>query len=830
MAGSMARAALAAGMMAAALAGPAGSALGATVAVGGASASFHRARVIGPAPSRQTVHMTVTLRPRDLTALIGYAHAVSTPGTAVYRHYLTPAQFAARFGAAPGRVTLVRRWLRSRGLTPGPLSTGALSIPVTATAGRLQHALGISLARLALPGGRRAMAARAAPVVSTAIAGAVQSLVGLDTVARRPLSRRRLPGAARAPLAAGHVVTGGPQACTGARSAAAAQSAYTADQIASAYGFTGPYRAGNRGAGTTVAMYELEPVAPTDLAAYESCYGLHTDLGYVRVDGGAGSGGGSGEAALDIENFISLAPSSRVLVYEGPNSNSGNPGSGPYDTFASIVNQDRAQVVSVSWGECEAALGATDAQAENTLFAQAAIQGQTIVAAAGDSGSEDCNTGSGLPQTQLAVDDPASQPLVTGVGGTTLATLGPRPAESVWNDAGNTTGTALQPGAGGGGISNFWAMPTAQRTAASSLGVLGAGLTGSACGASSGYCRQVPDVAMNANPATGYLIYWNGNHADPGQPAGWQVIGGTSGGAPVWAALFALADSSPGCTRSSLGDALPALYRAAAGAYGANFNDVQNGNNDFSGTNGGRYPAGPGYDEASGLGTPNATSLVAGLCANALRLENPGDQSAAAHATVALRLRSADVAGAPVKLAAHGLPPGLRLASASGLISGVPRRHGRYRVQLTAQDGRSVISRRFVWRIGTPAIVRGSSIAGVTGRSPVLSVTVAAGSGSPPLSTVTLSLPSSLSLTSTRGVDASSGPLPVPFRARRAGRSLVLTLRRAVGAVTVLVGPRGLAVAAGRRPRSVRGASLGVLLTDSSGGISSVSIRPHVSG
>ncbi|MEO9120164.1 MAG: S53 family peptidase [Solirubrobacteraceae bacterium] len=814
--------------MTAALAGPVGSALGATVAVGGASASLLRARVIGPAPSRQTVHMTVTLRPRDLTALIGYAHAVSTPGTAVYGHYLTPAQFAARFGAAPARATLVRRWLRSRGLTPGRLSAGALSIPVTATAGRLQHALGISLARLALPGDRRAMAARAAPVVSKAVAGAVQALVGLDTVARRPLSERRASGGPL-PRAARHVATGGPQACPSARTAAAAQSAYTADQIASAYGFAGPYGAGNRGAGITVAMYELEPVAASDLAAYESCYGLHTDLEYAQVDGGAGSGGGSGEAALDIENFISLAPASRVIVYAGPNSNSGNPGSGPYDTFASIINQDRAQVVSVSWGECEAALGATDAQAENTLFAQAAIQGQTIVAAAGDSGSADCNTGTGLPQTQLAVDDPASQPLVTGVGGTTLSTLGLRPVESVWNDAGKVTGAVLQPGAGGGGISNFWAMPAAQRTAASSLGVLSAGPTGSACGASSGYCRQVPDVAMNANPATGYLIYWNGNHADPGQPAGWQVIGGTSGGAPVWAALFALADSSPGCTRSSLGDALPALYRAAAGAYGANFNDVQTGNNDFSGTNGGRYPARPGYDEASGLGTPNAASLVAGLCANALRLQNPGDQTAAAHATVALSLRSADVAGASVKLTAHGLPPGLLLAAGSGLISGVPRRHGRYRVQLTAQDGGSVISRRFVWTIGTPAIVRGSSITGVTGRAPVLSVTVAAGAGSPPLSTVAMSLPPSLLLSSTRGIAVSSGSFPVRFRARRTGRSLLLTLRHATRVVTVLAGPRGLAVAAGRQPRSVRGASLGVVLTDSSGGISSVSIRPRVS-
>ena len=104
----------------------------------------------------------------------------------------------------------------------------------------------------------------------------------------------------------------------------------------------------------------------------------------------------------------------------GQNSHSGAPGSGPFDTFRAIIDQDRAQVVSVSWGECEQALGSADAAAENTLFEQAAVQGQTIVAAAGDSGSEDCAFGSNQRQTQLAVDDPSSQPFVTGVGGTTL--------------------------------------------------------------------------------------------------------------------------------------------------------------------------------------------------------------------------------------------------------------------------------------------------------------------------------------------------------------------------------------------------------------------------
>ncbi len=180
-------------------------------------------------------------------------------------------------------------------------------------------------------------------------------------------------------------------------------------------------------------------------------------------------------------------------------------------------------------------------------------------------------------------------------------------------------------------------------------------------------------------------------------------------------------------------------------------------------------PPGPGTTRPRGWAPPTPRRWSAGLCANALRLENPGAQAAAAHATVALRLHTADVPGAPVKLAAHGLPPGLRLAAGSGLISGVPRRHGRYRVQLTAQDGGSVISQRFIWTIGTPAIVRDSSITGVAAGAPVLSVTVAAGAGSPPVSSVSLSLPPSLSLTSTRGVAVSSGPRgrPVPRAQRR---------------------------------------------------------------
>ena len=113
-------------------------------------------------------------------------------------------------------------------------------------------------------------------------------------------------------------------------------------------------------------------------------------VSYVKVDSGVGTGAGQGEAALDIEQLIGLAPKANLIVYQGPNNNSDSPGTGPYDTLAAMVSQDKAQVMSNSWGECETLEGLTDAHAESTLLEEAATQGQTFVSAAGDSGSEDC--------------------------------------------------------------------------------------------------------------------------------------------------------------------------------------------------------------------------------------------------------------------------------------------------------------------------------------------------------------------------------------------------------------------------------------------------------
>jgi PKD repeat protein len=220
-----------------------------------------------------------------------------------------------------------------------------------------------------------------------------------------------------------------------------------------------------------------------------------------------------------------------------------------------------------------------------------------VFAASGDRGAQDCYHGNPADALYASVEDPSSQPFVTGVGGTRVNALGPPPSESVWN---NGPGSA-----GGGGLSAYWSMPSYQSGAPSSLNVINADSSGAPCGAPTGtYCREVPDISADADPNTGYAIYHGG----------WATVGGTSASTPTWAALAALINASSACSGQMIGFANPVLYRVAATSYGAAFNDVTIGNNDANGTLGGLFPAGPAYDMASGLGTPIGSNLATAAC------------------------------------------------------------------------------------------------------------------------------------------------------------------------------------------------------------------------
>ncbi len=811
------------------------------------SASAQEAQVrIGSAPvlpsgttllagiaSVRTLQVTVALEPRDPTALARYAQAVSEPASSTYRRYLTAAAFRRRFAPTWATVAAVERSLRRHGLRVGALTSNGLAIHASGTGGAVEHAFSLSLARVRLPGGRDALVNTEAPAVAASIAPSVQAIIGLDGVTRMhglSVTRRRAGAASRSVGVRGprtssaHVATGGPQPCAKAEEIGPGQGAYTADQIASAYLFSGAYASGDFGQGVTIAAYELESDAPSDIAAYQHCYRTHTTVSYVKVDGGVGSGPGNGEAALDIEQLIGLAPKAQIIVYQGPNNNADNPGTGPYDTLAEIVSQDRAQVISNSWGECEKLEGQADANAESTLLQEAAAQGQTFVSAAGDTGSEDCWSPppGGDKNSALAVDDPGSQPFSTSVGGTALTAIGTPPTESVWDDDNPDIDYArfgIEPGAGGGGISSFWTMPVYQGTAASAVGTLNAESSGVPCqGLSGSDCREVPDVSADADPMTSYLDYWNGQGLKSSAESGWQGTGGTSGAAPVWAAVFALADASSACAGEPVGFANGELYALAGQSYSTYFNDITTGNNDFtpSGNSSGLYPAAVGYDLASGLGTPKVAALVSGLCQQAVRVANPGTLHSFYRQLAKLSVAATLPAGqtGQVVFRAKYLPAGLHLDPATGVISGRVLRAGVRHVIVTASSSSGTYgTAHFDWVVQRrPRLQVGISQSASAAAAAVLLV-FNSGLYEPGIRTITITLPARSGLQSPGAVRVlTASGRRLARLATLAGRSLTLKLHSSHGSVYVLL-PQAALSGAGNH-----GGSLTVTIVDNAGG------------
>ncbi len=557
------------------------------------------------APGEETLDVHVSLRPRDPAALDQFVAAVSTPGSPYYRQYLRPGEFGARFGATPATVATVTAALRARGLTVGEPSSSGLSVPVTGTISRLSKAFGTAFRQYRLSSGDAGIANVSAPKVPASIAGDVQAIVGLDRLSRATrVTPKPSPAAAQAALtanvaaepaltanaAADAALTANaapnastsPAACTEAVDFAKSVGAYTPAEIAHHYGIDTLY-AKTLGAGATIAIFELETFNAADVAAYQACFGTNASVSVRSVNGGP-TGPSTGEAALDIETVIGLAPAAKLLVYQAPND-----GASAYAQFQKIADDAAAHVVSDSWGLCEAASGVSQlAAAERPLLLQMAAQGQTVVAATGDAGSEGCYAPPTSTDTSLSVWDPASQPEVTAVGGTSVPTIGA--PDTSWNDTF---------GASGGGISTLWRMPAYQRA----LGIV-AESNAVTCGAQAGQlCRQVPDVSALADTAHGSIAYYAG---------GWRVVGGTNVAAPIWAALVGLIDST--CPAGPVGFMNPALYRLAARAPSPLIDVTTGPDNDLTSSHGGLYQARAGYDLTTGLGRPDAAALSTALC------------------------------------------------------------------------------------------------------------------------------------------------------------------------------------------------------------------------
>ena len=522
------------------------------------------AQPAGQIDDNETITVTLMLRRR---AEVPDA-LISGPET------VTHEELDARYGAESDDIATVTSALTDLGLTLTETHQGSRRMKVSGTVGAMSTAFGTTLTLVTSPHpdgtGEVTHRYRSGGLsVPAGLAGIVTAVLGLDD---RPQARpqfRRLTAAAASRTVAPETVT--PETVTPEAGPAAVTAApLTAPQVASFYKFP----AGTDGTGQTIAIIELGGgYTENDLNTYFSGLGLTTpSVTAVGVDGGSNSPGqaADGEVELDIEVAGAVAPKAAQVVYFAANTDQGF-----VDAISAAVHATPTPtVVSISWGQSEDQWSTQSRTAMDNAFADAAALGVTVTVAAGDNGSSDDPSST----SGVHCDFPASSPHALACGGTTLTgdtSTYTITSEVVWNELANNEG------AGGGGVSDVYPLPSWQANAGVPT-ISGSSSTG----------RGIPDVAGNADPVTGYLVVVDGQR---------EPIGGTSAVAPLWAGLIARLAQSTG---KKFGLLQPLIYaNVTAGAAAQGFNDIVQGNN-------GAYSAGPGWDACTGLGSPDGTALL----------------------------------------------------------------------------------------------------------------------------------------------------------------------------------------------------------------------------
>jgi kumamolisin len=458
---------------------------------------------------------------------------------------LTRAEFASRYGAAPDDVRRVEQFAQQFDLTVVSVDIARRTIVLGGTIAAMNEAFGTALRLYQSP--RGVFRSRLGPLYLPAdLQDVVVGVFGLDNHPQAQVRCRR------------HRRTVGP--------AAAADTSFTPPEIAALYQFPATVT----GAGQTVAIIELGGgYKSADLQTYFTALGARPpSVTAVSVDGARNLPEGDpnsadGEVLLDVEIVGAIAAGARIVVYFAPNT-----GQGFLDAITTAVHDDVRQpsIVSISWGGPESTWTSQALTAYDQAFEDAAALGVTVCCASGDSGSSD-----GVSDGSAHVDFPASSPYVLSCGGTRITSAGGSlSSEAAWNDGASG-------GATGGGVSDVFPLPAYQASAKVPVSVNRSHAKG----------RGVPDVAGDADPASGYRVRVDGHDV---------VYGGTSAVAPLWSALIALINQARG---KPVGYVNPTLY--ASGSHACR--DITSGTN-------GAYRAGAGWDPCTGLGSPNGTALM----------------------------------------------------------------------------------------------------------------------------------------------------------------------------------------------------------------------------
>ena len=548
-----------------------------------ARAEFDR----GPAdPSMAMPELGLMLKPSagQQAALDQLLAAQQDPTSQDYHRWLTPEEYADRFGASPDDISRITQWLEQQGFHVTGIARARNWISFSGSAGQVTSAFRTEIHRYAI-NGENYFANATEPSIPAVLGTVVQGIRGLHNFRMKPLLKPR-----------------------SATSAAPEQPAYTSssgnhylspDDFATIYDIKPLYSAGIDGSGQKIVITGQTQINLSDIEQFRTQFNLPANDPQVLLvpntrDPGIASSGDLAEADLDLELAGAVAPNASItFVYSSDIMNA----------VQYAIDQNLAPVVGISYGSCEIETPSSDALTFQSWARQGNAQGITWVAASGDSGGADCISPGDNTDGGPSVDVPASIPEVTGLGGTEFN----EGSAQFWNNTNNVNGGSVlsyipeivwndsssgNPSASGGGVSTIFLKPSWQ----------------AGSGVPTDNARDVPDISLSASADhDGFMIYTGGKL---------QIYGGTSVASPSFSGIATLLNqylvshgvqSSPG-----LGNMNQKLYGLAQTAASA-FHDVTVGNNIVSVVCGARarnctpgsygFNAGPGYDLATGLGS-----------------------------------------------------------------------------------------------------------------------------------------------------------------------------------------------------------------------------------
>jgi len=537
------------------------------------------------------------------------------PSSPNYHKWLTPEEYADRFGLSRADLAKVISWLQSEGFTVNRVARSRTQLWFSGSVAQIETVFRTEMHHYTVKG---------EPHIANGVEPAVPAALADVVLGVHNLSDFR-------PRAKSHVRRVSPEVKANFTSSISGDHFLAPDDFATIYDLKTLYTANLDGTGQRIAVAGQSAINLTDIDAFRSAAGLpaRTSANFTQTlvpNSGTSTvvTGDVGESSLDLEWAEAVAKGvSETFVYVG-NSTTKN----VFDAFLYAIDNNLAPVISISYGNCEQNLPSSFLTTIQQETQRANIQGQTIAAASGDFGAADCDSSNSLPaQGGFGVDIPGSLPYVTSVGGTSFSGDLGSAASTYWNSTNNasngsvtkyipeaawndTTAVAAL-SASGGGASVLFAKPSWQ----AGTGVPDDGQ------------RDVPDVSFAGDPNhDGYLLCATDSAATPPQLAcssgfrdtgtNLNVAGGTSFGAPTFAGIVAILNQKVG----RQGNVNPTLYALATANVGA-FHDITTGNNivpcgagtpNCPTTGAAQYgfKAGAGYDQVTGLGTIDASILV----------------------------------------------------------------------------------------------------------------------------------------------------------------------------------------------------------------------------